>query len=608
MIKKEKIFVTAIVVLFMSQVFTGLTPNVAADDTVFIIGTSSLVVDLDPHQMWDSASWDMAMHVCEGLLGYDPYDPSFSLIPKLATALGTWSNDNLEYTITLRTGVYFHDGTEFNASAVKWNFDRLGAFIAAGEVQIAELYCPIDEEFVINETVVNSATSVTFKLNYPYAVFEALLAFSGSFIMSPTSTPQDRLITTGVDKLFGTGPYTYSEFIADESNTLEYWPYYWGGTPAIETIKFQIFDDAVTRTQALLDGEIHMGSPMIEYNEQFNAVNGSTHTVHIGPPGVTTGYLGMNNKRINITWREVINYAINYTYIMEDYMEGTMIRLKSPIPMGILYSNYSLDVPTLDLARARQLIIDMGLTDLAVDASDNEWRTLALNDPVFEINYTWNAGNSARENIGIIVMDNLRNVGIKCSANGITWAEYLYRLYGFHGHTQDELSLYFIGWMPDYNDPSNYINPMFSSTSTGNGAQVNDSLLDQWMTEAVQTTIAAERKALYDQIQKRIVEDLYCWALIYTGKGRTTHDIQLTNYPYNAMGYLFLFKCGWQGDSWSATYDTSAPPIVDYEIPEVEEEEEEEGTPGIPGYDIPLMLFAALGAVALVVMKKKQNA
>jgi ABC-type transport system substrate-binding protein len=354
---------------------------------------------------------------------------------------------------------------------------------------------------------------------------------------------------------------------------------------------------------------------MIEFNDEFDV--STQHHVEIGPAGVTTGYLGMNNKRINVTWREVISYSIDYDYIIEDYMEGTMIRMGSPIPQGILYSNYSFDLATLDVTHAREMILAMNPNNLTVkyptlaaDSNDEVWRLIALNDPVATFNYTWNTGNSARENIGIIIMDNLRDVGIKVAPNGVIWATFLNMLYGIRGGSRDDLSLFFIGWMPDYNDPSNYINPLFNSETAS--SQINDSLIDEWMIDGIQTVNGPEREAIYDKIQKRLVEELYTWAYIYTGKGRTTHDIELTNYPYNAMGYLFLFKCGWQGDVWSADVEnTGTPALVDYDIPIVEEPEDPDEPsllPAIPGFGVPLTLFAALSAVALVIMKKKRNA
>jgi hypothetical protein len=124
------------------------------------------------------------------------------------------------------------------------------------------------------------------------------------------------------------------------------------------------------------------------------------------------------------------------------------------------------------------------------------------------------------------------------------------------------------------------------------------------MIDGIQTVNGLEREAIYDKIQKRLVEELFTWAYISTGKGRVTHDIELTNYPYNAMGYLFLFECGWQGDTWSADFNTGTPALVEYDIPVVEDD----APPVIPGFGVPLTLFAALSAVALVIMKKKRNA
>jgi len=240
-----------------------------------------------------------------------------------------------------------------------------------------------------------------------------------------------------------------------------------------------------------------------------------------------------------------------------------------------MYSNYSFDVATLDLNHSRQMIIDMGLTDLNLTSTNQEWRQLALNDPVFVCNFTWNTGNSVRENIGIIVMDNLRNVGINCTPNGVIWADYLNMLYGIRGGSRDDLSLFFIGWMPDYNDPSNYINPLFNNLTSS--AQVNDPELEALMLEGIRTTNDdPRRKEIYDRIQELLVEELYPWAYVMVSKGRTTHDILLTNFAYNAMGYLWLFECGWQGDTWNAAFDTGTPALIDYDIPIVDT------PPGVP--------------------------
>ena len=63
--------------------------------------------------------------IIEGLFEHDQSKENSPIIPCLAKDLGTWSPDGLNFTCVLREDVKFHDGTQFNAAAVKWNFDRL---------------------------------------------------------------------------------------------------------------------------------------------------------------------------------------------------------------------------------------------------------------------------------------------------------------------------------------------------------------------------------------------------------------------------------------------------------------------------------------------------
>src|SRR5450759_2849246 len=71
--------------------------------------------------------------VAEGLVGLQPGTIS-TIIPVLASAMPTVSADGKTYTFTLRTGIKFHDGTAFNADAVKFNYDRWKAY-AKGDLQ-----------------------------------------------------------------------------------------------------------------------------------------------------------------------------------------------------------------------------------------------------------------------------------------------------------------------------------------------------------------------------------------------------------------------------------------------------------------------------------------
>ena len=60
-------------------------------------------------------------------------------------------------------------------------------------------------------------------------------------------------------------------------------------------------------------------------------------------------WLGMNNKQINLTWREAISYAIDYNSVIDGLLNGHGIRLQSQVTEGIRYANWAFDVATTDI-------------------------------------------------------------------------------------------------------------------------------------------------------------------------------------------------------------------------------------------------------------------
>jgi len=94
-------------------------PAYAAKDVVFAV--ASTFTTTDPYDANDTLSQAMAKSFYEGLFGFDR---NMKLIPVLAESY-TVSNDGLVYTVKLKHDIKFHDGTDFNAEAVKANFDRV---------------------------------------------------------------------------------------------------------------------------------------------------------------------------------------------------------------------------------------------------------------------------------------------------------------------------------------------------------------------------------------------------------------------------------------------------------------------------------------------------
>ena len=507
----------------------------------FIYGTNSGPVDLDPHNAWDISSFDVIEQVVETLYAYDLLDPELAPIPRLASDFGTWSIDGLSYTVPLKMGVTFHDGTPFDATAVKWNFDRLAYFMnLENPTHISTLYLWHDGTPIINEVEIVDEYTVKFVLNKPFAPFESLLCFSGSGIMSPTSTSPENYIDTATGDLVGTGPFVYDNYEVGVEVTMHAYENCWAGAPYIDELTFSIIPDINVRNLALLDGTIDfLKTPDDSFFQTFR--DDPDITLVDAGQDATIRFLGMNNRLINVSFREAISYAINYTYMIDELLGGEAVRLKSPIPLGITNANWSFNVPILNLTRARQVMQSMGFgVGFDVD-KDAEWTTQATLSPFRSINYTYNWGNKFREDMLLLLQDNLGKIGIKVIDAGMTSREYFDRLLDIPPYSRNHLELFWVGWVPDYNDPSNIINSMFSKNSVSNFAQVDDDLVQQWMEEALITINPAERKVLYDKIQQRLIEVVFPYAWGYVRRNYDAHSSKFTGFQSNPMDKVWFY-------------------------------------------------------------------
>jgi len=141
----------------------------------------------------------------------------------------------------------------------------------------------------------------------------------------------------------------------------------------------------------------------------------------------------------------------------------------------------------------------------------------------------------------------------------MTWGEFIYRVYEIGDLHRNMLQLYWLAWGPDYNDPSNFINPLFTNRSiASNGAQYNgyaaaieagrnENLLNdnvQLLMEAgLSETNPVTREALYDRIQELLIEHDRPWVWGYVSKSHRAWVANLEGMPVNAMGKEYFYPC-----------------------------------------------------------------
>lgn len=482
-------------------------------------GVKSFTLELDPQVAHDSSSMDIIDQVCEGLFGYNLTHPEMAIIPVLAENLGTWNAHATEYTVYLKHGVKFHDGTDFDANDVKFTFDRLYYLIENNLTPLAELYKPLaalypETPLLINKTLVINDYTVTFYLNYPYVPLTSLLCFSGSYILPNSGVfPLDRPMNVLNETLIGTGPYEFIEQ-TDEQIQLGFFSDWHGERPDgfIERISIIKYDDDIDKCQDFLNGNLDWIDYVLpDFISQFEL--SSNHSVGQPRKSSIIVYLGMNNNIINRTMRQAISYAFDYDYVINNLTLGNGVRPTSPIPEGIMFHNPDLNYPLQNLTKARQILINAGVVNGSIYSFDDDeaWFNLTINNPISTYNYTLDSGNSFQTYLGFLVEENLKAIGIKVNLISGTWNESQYCLPNDHLKS----SLFMSYFSPDYNDPSNYINNLFSNFSNINYAQVNDLYLQEQIVNGLSEYNAIERREIYYEIQRYIIEDLMPCVLLY---------------------------------------------------------------------------------------------
>ncbi|WP_431796147.1 ABC transporter substrate-binding protein [Microbacterium enclense] len=475
-------------------------------DSTFVFGASGDPPSLDPAFASDGESFRISRQIFEGLVGVESgtADPA----PMLAES---WeqSDDGLSYTFQLKEGVTFHDGTEFDADAVCFNFDRQNNFTGTAQSESLSYYWgKIMRGYADTGTSIYggceaaSPTEVTITLTEPFAGFIPALSLPAFAIQSPTALEEyaaDEVGGTSEAPTLseyaqahptGTGPFRFDSWEPGADATVSAYDGYWGEQGQVQQVIFRVIGDTTARRQALESGSID-GYDLVAPADLGALESAGYMLVNRDPFNIL--YLGMNQADPALAdprVREAIARAIDKEQLVTQVLpEGTTVASQF-MPDSVIGFNPDVTTYDFDQAAATALLAEAGFTEANP-------LTLTFNYPVnISRPYMPNP-----EQIFTNLQSQLQAVGIVVNPVSNEWGEYLDLIQGGADH-----GIHLLGWTGDYNDPDNFVGTFFGGPSNEWG--FDNAELFSALTSARGLATEDEQEPAYQAVNEQIAQFL----------------------------------------------------------------------------------------------------
>ena len=311
-----------------------------------MVGVPDNLTGLDPADLNDNLSQSAARLMFEGLYMLDEH---MKLQPQLAESYDA-TEDAKEFVFHLRKGVTFHDGTPFNAAAVKFSFDRAGN--PENHLKRQSLFVMIDHTDAVDDYTVKVV------LKYPFGAFVNDIAHPGALIVSPKSVQEFGKEVTRHPS--GTGPYEFVSWTADTLKMKKNEHYWKPGLPKLDTITYRSVPENGARIAMLQTGEAQFIYPVPP--EMIKSLENSPTITVFDEPSILSRYVALNNMRKpfnDLRVRQALNYAVDKQAFIKVVFSGYADPMDSPMPPLLAFYEKQGAWP-YDPAKAKALLAEAG--------------------------------------------------------------------------------------------------------------------------------------------------------------------------------------------------------------------------------------------------------
>ncbi|QQP92180.1 ABC transporter substrate-binding protein [Skermanella sp. TT6] len=465
-------------------------------DEVLVVGQIAEPKSLDPHAVTATNDFRILMNLYDGLVRFR--SGTLEVEPALARSWKV-SEDGRTYTFHLRDGVAFHDGTPFDAEAVKFNFDRMlddrHPQHDTGPFPLAFFFSAVERTEAVDPL------TVRFHLKEPYAPLLSNLAYPTGLLVSPAAV-------RAAGKEFGrqpvgTGAYRFAQWESNAKVVLERNADYWDGAPTLQAVIFRPLTDANTRLTELLAGGLDL---MVEVPpdavDLLRKAGGFTLYEQAGPH---LWFLILNTREgpfKDPRARQAVNLAIDKQALVDQVLQGTATVADGIVPAAFEWAHDdTLEPYPHDPDRARQLLREAG--------AENAELTFLVAEG--------GSGMLAPIPMATAIQADLAKVGLKVNIQTYEWNTYLGLVnQGLAGRAD----MAQMAWMTNDPDTLPFLTlrtEALPESGGFNSGYYSNPEVDRLLVEARRSTDRNERADLYKRIQRIVREDAP-WAFVANWK------------------------------------------------------------------------------------------
>lgn len=438
------------------------------------IGMDADNTTMDPHRSTAAVDRQVYNNLYGKLVDIDG---KFDIVPQLAQS---WEikNGGLTYIFHLRRGVKFHDGSDFNAEIVKWNFDRMRdpALASPRRSEIA----PVKEVKVLNPS------TVEITLTAPFTPFLSVLSDRAGMMVSKAAVEKykDDFARNPV----GTGPFRFVEWVKDDHLSLKRFDGSWEkGLPYLDEIIYRPIPDSSVRFTAMRTGQVDMMHQI--HPKDVSAAKAERGLKVSEIPSLWWQGLHLNNQVAPFNTkalRQAIWYAVDRTVIQRVVYSNQGAVAWSPFPPSMWAQDRDFADWKRDLAKAKAKLAEGGMP----------------NGFAFTIK-GWNSPTQIQELQ--IIQAQLKEVGIDMKIELLEFGKLLADL-----NSSNFVALR-IGWS-GRPDPDGNAHVFLHSKGGLNRVKYNSTKMDELLDQARAESDQAKRKALYAAVTRLAAEDApYIW-------------------------------------------------------------------------------------------------